>query len=521
MITSAPTERPQGKLGELEVRLRTPVPRRLEVGRASALFVHGAALSGTGRPADVELAVGGRGVPAMASDAVARARRRARRPRRRQQRSSGASSRSTRDLLRRRCPAAGVDGGGLARLELPLTAAGPPTEPGVAGSGAPIAIAWPPSSHRRGCSSASSSRCGRRRRDDWTCVISDDGSTDEAFARLERAIGRGPALRRQPRARAPRRLRELRPRAGDGPGRGRVRRPLRPGRPLVSRQARDPGRRRWARRELAFSRHAGPRRRRRADLRHVLDLAPAQPRELRLAAARQLGHRGRRALSPRPARRRAAAAAARRQPLPRPLAGAGRRGARAGSPTSTAPLTTTSSTRMPSSATPAPTAGSSAAGFAAPAARPARPRPRQSCVAEWRRIYFAEYCRMALTAAVARRPAWAGELGGSPAPGDRALALAGDRSPRRAPGSPARQLRRLCRDDTGGSEAGMLRGLAWRAGLRLRRGGEADPYDDADLPAGIVDPVEALDRDRTPESSRDPSTPGPGTPGPLSPCPTC
>ncbi len=45
-----------------------------------------------------------------------------------------------------------------------------------------------------------------------------------------------------------------------------------------------------------------------------------------------------------------------------------------------------------------------------------------------------------------------------------------------------RQLRRLRRDDTGGSEAGMLRGLAWRRGSVAPRSAP----DDADLPPEIV-----------------------------------
>ena len=47
-----------------------------------------------------------------------------------------------------------------------------------------------------------------------------------------------------------------------------------------------------------------------------------------------------------------------------------------------------------------------------------------------------------------------------------------------------RQARRLSRDDTGGSEAGMLRGLLWRRALGRRRGG--DPLNDADLPAEML-----------------------------------
>ena len=60
----------------------------------------------------------------------------------------------------------------------------------------------------------------------------------------------------------------------------------------------------------------------------LLDRAAQQPHELRLAAARQLRHRCGLAVPPRAARRRAAVPAAPREGLPRPLAGAGRDGAR-------------------------------------------------------------------------------------------------------------------------------------------------------------------------------------------------
>ena len=122
-------------------------------------------------------------------------------------------------------------------------------------------------------------------------------------------------------------------------------------------------------------------------------------------------------------------------------------------------------------------------GVAAAARGPARPRRRGRLRAEWRRIYFAEYCRMALTAVALEQrlgPALGTErrAGAAPRPGARPL--------RRAPRAwlATRQLRRLARDDTGGSETGLLRGLAWRRALALRGG--RDPLDDADLPPGIV-----------------------------------
>jgi hypothetical protein len=61
------------------------------------------------------------------------------------------------------------------------------------------------------------------------------------------------------------------------------------------------------------------------------------------------------------------------------------------------------------------------------------------------------------------------------------LALAADHSPAALAWLTARQVRRLGTDDTGGSEAGMLRGLTWRR--RVRRGDATDPQNDADLPA--------------------------------------
>jgi glycosyltransferase involved in cell wall biosynthesis len=111
-----------------------------------------------------------------------------------------------------------------------------------------------------------------------------------------------------------------------------------------------------------------------------------------------------------------------------------------------------------------------------------RGRPPGRLRGEWRRIYFAEYCRMALTAATLEQrlgPALGGDR-------RRVLrrALALDRSLAAVAWLAARQARRLARDDTGGSEAGLLRGLAWHRGLSLRGGG--DPLDDADLPPGIV-----------------------------------
>jgi hypothetical protein len=111
-----------------------------------------------------------------------------------------------------------------------------------------------------------------------------------------------------------------------------------------------------------------------------------------------------------------------------------------------------------------------------------RGRPPGRLRDEWRRIYFGEYCRMALTA-VALEQRLGSRLDSSHA---RALkrALALDHSTAAVAWLTARQVRRLRRDDTGGSEAGMLRGLAWRRGIGRRRG--HDPIDDGDLPPEML-----------------------------------
>jgi glycosyltransferase involved in cell wall biosynthesis len=99
---------------------------------------------------------------------------------------------------------------------------------------------------------------------------------------------------------------------------------------------------------------------------------------------------------------------------------------------------------------------------------------------EWRRIYFGEYCRMVLTAAALQRfdPSMTASQ-------RRALRLAAtaDSSPLALAWLAGRQVRRLRRDDTGGSEAGMLRALAWSRALRR---GRHDPLDDADLPPEML-----------------------------------
>ena len=199
------------------------------------------------------------------------------------------------------------------------------------------------------------------------------------------------------------------------------------------------------------------------DRRHLLDAPQAEPRQLRLAAARQLGHRRRVAVSARAARRRAAAAAACRQPLPRPLARAGRGGARPDRLRRPARSTTTSSTarrsighagrepRRRRRRRPAPAGGAararragacarSGAGSTSPStAAPRSPRSRSSSGSD----------RRSARASAAR-------CGSCSRPIAHRAALAW---------LAARQLRRPFHDDTGGSEAGMLRGLAWRRAI--------------------------------------------------------
>ena len=111
-----------------------------------------------------------------------------------------------------------------------------------------------------------------------------------------------------------------------------------------------------------------------------------------------------------------------------------------------------------------------------------RQRPRGRLRTEWRWIYFSEYCRLRLVTRVLL-DRFEPRLGGRER---RTLRLIerGEGSPLFVAWLAGRQLRRLRRDDTLGSEAGMLRGLAWSRALRLRRA--ADPLDDADLPPGIV-----------------------------------
>ena len=154
----------------------------------------------------------------------------------------------------------------------------------------------------------------------------------------------------------------------------------------------------------------------------------------------------------------------------------------AGSPTSTGRSTTTSSTPARCSATPEPTAASSAAACHG-ASRPCAIARAGQLRTEWRRIYFSEYCRLRLVTRVLQD-----RLGERIGPRERRtleLIERGEGSPLFLAWLTLRQLRRLRRDDTLGSEAGMLRGLAWSRAMRMRSA-RADPLDDADLPPGII-----------------------------------
>jgi glycosyltransferase involved in cell wall biosynthesis len=109
--------------------------------------------------------------------------------------------------------------------------------------------------------------------------------------------------------------------------------------------------------------------------------------------------------------------------------------------------------------------------------RALRGRERGRLRDSWRRIYFGEYmrlrlCARALEARLGRR------IGGSER---RALRLV-ESGAWAAPWLALRQVRRLWHDETQGSEAAMLRALAWELAMRARRG-RGDPTDDADVPS--------------------------------------
>jgi glycosyltransferase involved in cell wall biosynthesis len=106
-----------------------------------------------------------------------------------------------------------------------------------------------------------------------------------------------------------------------------------------------------------------------------------------------------------------------------------------------------------------------------------RRRPRGDLRESWREIYFGEYMRLRLSARALR--ARIGKRAGRSQRHALSLVEAGSLA---VPWLALRQLRRLRRDETQGSEAAMLRALAWAWIMRLRRG-RGDPLDDADLPS--------------------------------------
>ena len=460
----------------LRVWLRTPAELPAGAGAGSALFVHGAALHAD-RPIEaLELAAGGPSRPAMAtampSPGLA---------------AELADPGAVSAILWGIVPldpgpappaltlTARLDGGGLARLELPLTAAGPPTEP-VAGSGAPIAIAMATFEPPEGLLERQLESLRAQTRDDWTCVISDDGSTDAAFARLERAIG---GDRRFVVSRAPERR-------GAYANFARALAMVPAEAEYVALCDQDD---RWHPDKLETLVGAlGEARLAFADMRVVgADGAPISDTYW---TSRRPNHESFASLLLGNSVT-GAAALFRREllddalPLP-PRAGnlyhdhwlALVAAATGGIAYVDRPLHDYVQHADAVVGHAGANRGVVGGGFARRLAG-LRHRDSAELLVEWRRIYFAEYCRMALTAAALDRRL-GGRLGGARR---RAVerALAADRSPAALAWLAGRQLRRLRRDDTGGSEAGMLRGLAWRRSVR-RRGG------DADLPPGIVGP---------------------------------
>jgi glycosyltransferase involved in cell wall biosynthesis len=105
-----------------------------------------------------------------------------------------------------------------------------------------------------------------------------------------------------------------------------------------------------------------------------------------------------------------------------------------------------------------------------------RGRERGRLRDSWRRIYFGEYVRLRLSAS-----ALEARLGSRIEPRQRRALRLVDSGAWAAGWLAVRQLRRLWRDETQGSEAAMLRALAWAALMRARRG-RGNRLDDADLP---------------------------------------
>ena len=461
----------------LRVWLRTPAELPAGAGAGSALFVHGAAVHADRPIRALELAAGGPSRPAMAtampSPGLAA-----------ELADPGAASAILWGIVPLDpgpAPAAltltaRLDGGGLARLELPLTAAGPPTEP-VAGSGAPIAIAMatfePPEgllerqleSLRAQTRRRLDLRDHRRRLDRRGVRAARAG--DRPATRASSSAGRPSAA--APTRTSPARWRWSQPRPSTSPSATRTT----AGIPTSSR----PWSGRWARRGS-----------RSADMRVVgADGAPISDTYW---TSRRPNHESFASLLLGNSVT-GAAALFRREllddalPLP-PRAGnlyhdhwlALVAAATGGIAYVDRPLTTTSSTRMRSIGHAGANRGVVGGGFARRLAG-LRHRDSAELLAEWRRIYFAEYCRMALTAVGARA---AGSAGGSAPTRRRALerALAADRSPAALAwlaGAPAAAAApRRHRRQRGGDAAGA----------RLAALGRAVAGGDADLPPGIV-----------------------------------
>ena len=128
---------------------------------------------------------------------------------------------------------------------------------------------------------------------DWICLVSDDCSRPDRYREIEAELAGDARFVSQPLRGSPRRLPELRAGAEPGPGRGRARRALRSGRPLVPREARDAARR--ARATPAPSSSTATSGSSTPDGTVLGETywatPPQQPHEPALAADRQHGHR--------------------------------------------------------------------------------------------------------------------------------------------------------------------------------------------------------------------------------------
>jgi glycosyltransferase involved in cell wall biosynthesis len=483
-MTDQPWGEPQARADGLSVWLRTPLSQAVEVGAGSAIFLHGAAFAPGRRIRRVDLAAGGRpaaaGASAMPSPTLA---------------AELGDPAAARSIFWGVVPLDGAgdpaltatfDGGGSATAVLGGSQRGAPTGPGGATAGSTVAICMATYDPPADLLERQLTSLRDQTHADWVCVISDDASSDEAFARIERLTADDPRFR----------VSRAAERAGAYANFARALAMVPPEAAHVALCDQDD---RWYPEKLEALLAA------RGDARIVFsDMRLTAPDGSVIAPTywtrRRPNHdnfgslllgnsvTGAASLFPRdlldealPLPPRAgnlyhdhwlalvAAASGRIAYVDRPLydyvqhsgAAIGHAGANRGV-----------------------VGGGVLRRLAA-----LRDRPRGRLREEWRRIYFAEYCRAALMAVALEQ-----RLG--PAIGTRQrramrLLLEADRSPRGLAWLTARQLRRPFHDDTGGSESGMLRGLAWRRSMAARRG--RDPLDDADLPPGIVgvDPTPA------------------------------